>query len=830
MRIRDILIVLVGLLSIGAARADFESYSSEYLEKGYLYLSPVPGAEYVSPKTTFFLIRFETASPFDLSNLSTFITVTGDSSGVHSGQTHIASDNQTVIFEADSTFSTDELVTVNLNPTVTAGSIDSFEYQFMISGTMPESAPASADMSQKTAAEEPDLESALASADSANASSDSTPAQTGTAGLMPNGVSVPSNFPHINITTNDNPDDGYIFIDNRTSGSNSYNVIFDNTGSPIWYTQTDDERRDMKVQPNGMLTMLARDGYMRFIGLDTNYNQVTEYRTVNGYNTDEHELIVLENGHYLLIGRRNETVDMRRFDPDGKSNANVRETVFQEFTPENELIFQWRAWDNYDITKIHGGPTQSSLLFPHMNAIHIDSDGHILLSCRHLSEVTKIDRDSGEMIWRLSGDNNQFTFVNDPLNGFEWQHAIRNVGPDRYLLFDNGNDHDPSVSRGVEYELDTNTMTATLVWEYRETPDRYAHYMGNTQRLPNGNTLINWVIGNYPKLTEVRPDGSKAFEMNWEGNFQAYRVWRSPWEGNAAKPYLIIEPQTENITLLFNKFGDPDTAYYNIYGGTSPEPTSVLDTSTITLKHLTNLQNGLRYYFRVTAVDVHGTESDFSNEESIVVDIIRQPGQPGENMVINGDFTQQKDSWIWELDGSASATWSIENDYSHFAVSAGGGSISDVQLRQAGMMLIQGEKYVFEFDAWSDLPRLFGAKACQDHSPWINYSGMAYSQLTPNPTHFKHVFTMQSPTDLDSRVVFNSGIYTDDVYIDNISLFMVTEADLNTNGLVDIDDLLILAQFWLQDEPSVDIAPDTPDGIINMLDFAAFADNWLNGL
>ena len=29
---------------------------------------------------------------------------------------------------------------------------------------------------------------------------DSTPAATGIAGVMPNGVSVPSNFPHINIT------------------------------------------------------------------------------------------------------------------------------------------------------------------------------------------------------------------------------------------------------------------------------------------------------------------------------------------------------------------------------------------------------------------------------------------------------------------------------------------------------------------------------------------------------------------------------------------------------------------------------------------------------
>ncbi len=84
-------------------------------------------------------------------------------------------------------------------------------------------------------------------------------ASPGKTGLMPNGVSVPSNFPHISITTNNNPCPDPIFIDNRGGSGNPYNVIFDNTGSPIWYQRMPDERRDMKVQPNGMLTMLARD-------------------------------------------------------------------------------------------------------------------------------------------------------------------------------------------------------------------------------------------------------------------------------------------------------------------------------------------------------------------------------------------------------------------------------------------------------------------------------------------------------------------------------------------------------------------------------------------
>ena len=91
---------------------------------------------------------------------------------------------------------------------------------------------------------------------------------------MPNGVSVPSDFPQINITANNNPDPEYIFIDNRGGNGKRYNVIFDNSGSPVWYQLMPDERRDMKVQHNGMLTMLARDNGRYFVGLNTNYEKV----------------------------------------------------------------------------------------------------------------------------------------------------------------------------------------------------------------------------------------------------------------------------------------------------------------------------------------------------------------------------------------------------------------------------------------------------------------------------------------------------------------------------------------------------------------------------
>ncbi|GIT32243.1 MAG: hypothetical protein Ct9H300mP2_3220 [Candidatus Neomarinimicrobiota bacterium] len=41
--------------------------------------------------------------------------------------------------------------------------------------------------------------------------------------------------------------------------------------------------------------------------------------------------------------------------------------------------------------------------YVHANAIELDNDGNILLSCRHMDEITKINHQTGEIIWRLGG-------------------------------------------------------------------------------------------------------------------------------------------------------------------------------------------------------------------------------------------------------------------------------------------------------------------------------------------------------------------------------------------------------------------------------------------
>jgi len=55
--------------------------------------------------------------------------------------------------------------------------------------------------------------------------------------------------------------------------------------------------------------------------------------------------------------------------------------------------------------------------------------------------------------------------------------------------------------------------------------------------------------------------------------------------------------------------------------------------------------------------------------------------------------------------------------------------------------------------------------------------------------------------------------------------------DILQDGVVDVQDLQIMAEQWLDvpGTPSADIAPSPRDGIVNLIDFAALAQHWLEG-
>ncbi|MAB95248.1 MAG: hypothetical protein CMC98_03995 [Flavobacteriales bacterium] len=340
-----------------------------------------------------------------------------------------------------------------------------------------------------------------------------------------------------NITHNNtNAYSGNLFF--QKGGSSPRPVkILDSSYVEIYSQNIGMKGWDFKVNYNNKLSYFDRSSKGWFI-MDSLYNEVDSIYCLNGYIADNHDFIALSNGNYILFAYDEQVYAMDTVVVGGNPNAIVEGLVIQEIDINHNLVFEWKSWDHFHVTEnSYLSPwTSSNLPFIHANAIDIDFDDNLLLSSRGLDEITKINRVTGDIIWRFGGSQNQFTFIND--YPFTHQHSINSLGCNRYLLFDNGNFSSQytgtvNISRAVEYELDTVLMTATKVWEFIHPDSLFTPSIGSVQRLPNGNTLINF--GNLQMLnlgsiiTEVDSNNQIVFQLEYNNGNNLYRAHKFDW-------------------------------------------------------------------------------------------------------------------------------------------------------------------------------------------------------------------------------------------------------------------------------------------------------------
>jgi hypothetical protein len=756
-----------------------------------VYVHPVPGSQHVPVGSTILLKLGATLQAHvDLSSVS--FEVIGEKSGLHPGGVGI-SDN-TIVFKPASNFDVSETVHVSVRSSP-IGRRDPYSFSFETASIR-------------------DFDPAVfqsVSDDRAQARLEKTDAAFPVVGKPTsiNGVMVPSDFPQFTVSVSNPTAPGKIFIGNW--GGTSYMMILENDGTPYFYrrfsgsTQT----RDFKVQPTGTLTRRVYENLNCFVEMDSQYVNIDTLRCMNGYGTDEHDIQLLPNHHSVLIALDYRTVDMSKIVSGGQTNATVIGNHVQELDEHHNVVFEWNCWNNFNIADaVHENLQANTIDYVHMNSIAIDYDGNIVISSRHLSEVTKINRTTGEIMWRLGGLHNQFTFVNDPF-GISYQHDVRPVPgkPNQYTIFDNGNFHSPSFTRAVEFSIDTALMTATKVWEYRHTPEYYSPWMGNVQRLPNGNTFIDWADNPLPKAYEVTPSGENVYSATFAQGTPCYRAYRFDWESVVRVPYLVAESYPDKVTLIFNKFGDKNVDKYFIYGGLTPNPVTLLDSTISTSIDMTNLINNYRYYFRVTARNIDGTGSPFSNEENVLVRFT----VPGQNMILNGDFSNGSSNWTFNARNGAQAQGSVVNGEYCVTVTNSGTAYSDIQLIQESFPMIQGRTYVFEFDARAASNRILEPRVAQNGGSFIVYSRTGPIVVTPQTQHYRYQFQMTDPTDYVARVVMNCGTSNSTCYIDNVSVKESVPSTIGDKGPDIPKDFVLYANYPNPFNPSTVIRYALPE-------------------
>ncbi len=185
--------------------------------------------------------------------------------------------------------------------------------------------------------------------------------------------------------------------------------------------------------------------------------------------------------------------------------------VIVEVAHDGTLTEVWSGWDAFDPETIGTGYLEDEH-WTHANAMDYDPvDETWIVGFRHLHGLVRIDRPSGEILWGLSGEVNDFDFT-EGSDETQRQHQFQLVNGG-ILVFDNGWS-ERGYSRAVEFALDTDAMTAEQVWEHRHEDDIHCEIKGDVTRFEDGATQIVWSTAG--EIQDIDPHGSVRWQLNTE--------------------------------------------------------------------------------------------------------------------------------------------------------------------------------------------------------------------------------------------------------------------------------------------------------------------------
>jgi hypothetical protein len=323
----------------------------------------------------------------------------------------------------------------------------------------------------------------------------------------------------------------------------------------------------------GVLTWM--DGVNEYVIFDHSYREMARFGAGNGRDGDHHEFLISPQDTALITVYSTVPRDLSSIG--GLKDDTLWQGIIQELDIESgEVLFEWHSLDHVGLDESYATLSQDGSRgfdYFHINSIDVDHDNNLLVSARQTFAVYKIDRKSGEIIWRLGGKNSDFEM--GPGSRFSFQHDAHRLPDDTISIFDNGDTvFDGLVpeaveeSRGIVLDVDEKKMKASLVREYIHPNKQYADASGNVQLLPNSNVFVGW--GRALHFSEFSHDGD---EMLFDGKLpegnRSYRAFRYEWIGDpTGRPACVVERPSEGEVRLYASWnGSTEVASWEVLAG-----------------------------------------------------------------------------------------------------------------------------------------------------------------------------------------------------------------------------------------------------------------------
>lgn len=279
-----------------------------------------------------------------------------------------------------------------------------------------------------------------------------------------------------------------------------------------------------------------------WIVVDHTYREVARVRAGNGLHADIHDLHLTDRGTAIVVAYQPVVRDATAHG--GDARTVVLDAVVQEVDPATgDVWFEWHALDHIPLEWSEVGATEHNVFdYAHINAAVEGPTGDLLVTFRHTSMVTEIDRDTGRLTWVLGGRHPTVEVVDD--RGIRFPHHAR-WRPDGTLsVFDNGVGFEPETSRGVVYRLDVDDHTATPVSTYAAEPPVYTATQGALQHRGPSTALASWgELGTATLFTDGAPTGTVDIGA------PTYRILVAEWDGRpAATPRAAVHDGAVHVS------------------------------------------------------------------------------------------------------------------------------------------------------------------------------------------------------------------------------------------------------------------------------------------
>jgi hypothetical protein len=236
------------------------------------------------------------------------------------------------------------------------------------------------------------------------------------------------------------------------------------------------------------------------------------------------------------------------------------------------VLFEWHSLEHVALEESYFEPPpdlKTSFDYFHINSVDVYDHEHLLISARRTSTVYKVDRKTGEVVWRLGGKKSDFDMGKGTRT--DYQHDARSHPGGLITIFDNGSVNGDVQSRGIVLKIDEDAMRATLLRVYTHPDKVFSDTQGNVQVLPGGNVFIGW--GSEPYLSEFRREGKLLFDASFTPELESYRAFRFPWKAQPEDvPALVgVSGPEDKVTLYVSWNGATEVESWQVLAGSGPD-------------------------------------------------------------------------------------------------------------------------------------------------------------------------------------------------------------------------------------------------------------------